>query len=84
LDLQNKSYELTGVYKLFTPFNFHFKTLYSTYDFTALLGSTHSKGSRDIKFSKFGLVDYFLWILQDLCRSSNLKIEFKPDLTGFD
>jgi hypothetical protein len=49
------------------------------------LGSTFFKDYRDIKFAKNGLVDYFICILQDLGRNSNLnfKIKFGLDRGGF-
>jgi hypothetical protein len=45
------------------------------------LGSKLFKDSRDIKFAKFGQVDYFLWILQLLGKIDDLKYKFKTNLT---
>jgi hypothetical protein len=41
------------------------------------MDSTVSKDSRDIKFAKFGPVDYFLWNLQDQDKICDLNLNFK-------
>jgi hypothetical protein len=48
------------------------------------LGSTHFKDSGDIKFAKFGQVDYLLLNLQVQDRNRDLKFKLKPVLTQFD
>jgi hypothetical protein len=46
------------------------------------LGSKLCKDSRDIKFAKFGQVDYFIWILQVAAEIWNLNFYLNFDLTG--
>jgi hypothetical protein len=41
------------------------------------MDSTISKDSRDIKFTKFGQVDYFMCNLQDLDEICDLNLNFK-------
>jgi hypothetical protein len=45
------------------------------------MDSIVSKNSRDIKFAKFGPLDYFIWILQGQDRNKYLNFKFK---LGFD
>jgi hypothetical protein len=87
LDLQNKSYELNGVYKSFLPFQIHFKTLYSIHVIflhKCILHSTVSKEPRDIKFAKFGQVDYFLCNLQDQDQICDLNLNLKTKIDSVD
>jgi hypothetical protein len=85
LDIRNKSYDLFGANRHLLPFENSFQKLKQyPYKVSVYLDSTLCKVSKDIKFAKFGPVDYFLLNLQDhdRIRDLNLKIKSGSGLTG--